>query len=467
MHLDGFVFDYPDGYVATGSDNSHLKLYEEDLWEYNPDIIKTYITDVIHEVGSNRVAAFAELYPDDWSVDRGNAYGFDGIISDDAGNGGFHTVATAIQEGNASDVEFAFNKEGGSDALRSQCFHSSSGDFAVPWTRFVVGTSWLGRERLTDNNFDCRTGASHVESVGIVSLEECLTACTSDDLCQAITVQWNALSPIVEVDCYKLHDVNVDMCTTTIKECEPCPFTHSTFAVDASVKTRQAVALTIAGGNVLAVEQGADGAWWSGNDWPGRWDPILAHLHNIFQQNVAFSLKALRVQLPVLGMGHYAMLRYDHTGTGSAALAVFNMGANTSNVSIDLSALSRVHGHRPTNLWTGTTAPAFENTYTVEIPAHDMMFFGFEGLGTWTQHRNNTCPNAWSSPAYELDGCFLACLGRDSCGGVSVRWTSTSYDQVQCGLLDVGTEPSDCQTADGDHSTFFLSSPGATDIVVA
>merc|ERR1712100_693084 len=205
---------------------------------------------------------------------------------------GFHTVVTAIQEGNANFVDSAFTKQGGSDALRSQHFHSGSGDFAVPWTRFVVGTSWLGTEELTENNFDCRAGASHVESVGIVSLEECFAACTADNGCQAVTVQWNALSPIVEVDCYKLHDVNMRTCTTTRSECEPCPFTHSTFAVDASVKTRQALALTIAGGNLLAVEQGADGAWWSSNDWPGRWDSSLAHLLNLFQQNAAFNLRA-------------------------------------------------------------------------------------------------------------------------------------------------------------------------------
>lgn len=237
--------------------------------------------------------------------------------------------------------------------------------------------------------------------------------------------------------------------------------------MDASVKTRQALALTIAGGNLLAVEQGADGAWWSSNDWPGRWDPSLAHLLHIFEQNAAFNLRALRVQLPVLGMGHYAMLRYDHTGTGSAALAVFNLEASASNVTIDLSALSRVNGNRPTNLWTGKTAAALENTYTVEIPAHDMMFFGFEGLGTWTQHRNTTCPDGWGAHASSLDGCLLECLGNDSCSAVSVQWTSTSYDQVQCTLADAETKPSDCQAADGDHSTFFLSSPERLDMVVA
>jgi hypothetical protein len=279
-------------------------------------------------------------------------------------------------------------------------------------------------------------------------------------------VQWNARSPIVEVDCYKLHDVKIDDCTTTKSECEPCPFTHSTFAVDASVKTRQALALTIAGGNLLAVEQGADGAWWSGNDWPGRWDPSLAHLLRVFEHNMAFNLRALRVQLPVLGMGHYAMLRYDHTGTGSAALAIFNLEANASNVSVDLSALSRVHGQRPTNLWTGETAAALENTYTIQIPAHDMMFLGLEGLGTWTEHRNTTCPNGWSAHSSSLDGCFLECLSNDSCNGVSVNWTSTSYDQVSCQLLDTKTKPSDCQTADKDHATFFLSSSGTLDFVV-
>merc|ERR1712070_383051 len=136
MLLDGFVFDFPDGYMGIGSSNSHLQLWEEDLWEYNSDIAKKYITDVIHEIGDNRVAAFAELYPDDWSVDRGNAYGFDVIIGDDAGNGGYQIVATAIQEGNMNGVYSAFTQQGGSDALRSQCFHewrSYGGICAAPW----------------------------------------------------------------------------------------------------------------------------------------------------------------------------------------------------------------------------------------------------------------------------------------------------------------------------------------------
>jgi len=478
MHLDGFVFDFPDGYIGSGSSNSHLSLWEEDgeLWEYNPDIIKQYITDVVHDLGDHRVAAFAEIYPDDWSVERGNNYGFDGLVAGDADNTGYGTLATAIQEANVDLLETTFNGEGGPDALRSQCFHSNSDDFAVPWTRFMVGTPWLTNLSLTENNYDCRTGASAVVSGGVVSLEQCFAACVADSHCEAITVGWNKRSAISEVDCYKLRHVKTENCTTTMRECEACPYTHSSFAVDAIAKTHLAVAVTIAGGNLMAVEQSADGAWWSSNDWPGRWDPALAKLQQTFESNAAFNLRSLRVQLPAYGIGHYAILRYDHSGRGSAAVAAFNFEAKASSVRIDLSQLSRVFGHRPTNLLTGERAAALDNIYTVEIPAHGMVLLGFEGLGVWSQHKNTACPNGWSPHLLSLDACLLECLGKDSCHGVSVEWqgSQTSQDIVDCQLHDEEINLGDCQVANGDFSAFVLSSPDvapvapmSADVVVA
>merc|ERR1711865_1033844 len=89
-----------------------------------------------------------------------------------------------------------------------------------------------------------------------------------------------------------------------------------------------------------------------------------------------------------------------------------------------------------------------------------------EGLGAWTQLGNTTCPSGWSSHEVSLDGCVVECLGRDDCDGVSVKWSTTSHDIVSCQLLDSKIKPSDCQTADGDHSAFFRSLRGAMDIVV-
>lgn len=467
MHVDGFVFDFPDGYVGTGSSNSHLQLWEDTLWSYNPDIMKQYLTDVVRDVGDDRVAAFAELYPDDWSVERGSSFGFDGIISDDAGYGNFQIVAATVQQGNADVLEMAFIGQGGPDALRSQCFHLNTGDCAVPWTRFVVGTPWLEDAQLAENSYDCtQSGATYVQKNGVMSLEQCFGACADDEHCEAITVGWNARSPIAEVDCYKLGNLTIRECNIASSECEPCPFKHSTFALDASVKLRQAVAVTVAGGNLLAVELGADGAWWSSNDWPGRWDPALAKLQQTFEHNAAFDLLSLRVQLPVTGAGHYAMIRYDHSGTGLAAVVAFNFEAQASSVNIDLSLLARAFGEIPIDLLTGKPAATLENIYSVDVPAHGMALLGFEGLGVWKQHGNTICPDGFSPHMVSLDACLLECLSKEFCNAVSVQWLATSHDQVACRLHNT-VELSNCiQAGDADHAAFFLSSPEATDVSV-
>merc|ERR1712224_834396 len=70
--VDGFVFDYPDGYYSAGFDT-------RGNWNYTPDLIKAHITDQIHSIGSGRVAVFAELYV---APDREVAYGFDMSLGD-------------------------------------------------------------------------------------------------------------------------------------------------------------------------------------------------------------------------------------------------------------------------------------------------------------------------------------------------------------------------------------------------
>jgi len=288
-----------------------------------------------------------------------------------------------------------------------------------------------------------------------------------DKNCEAITVGWNTRSPISEVDCYNLGNVTIQQCNTTQNECEPCAFKHSTFALDAPAKLRQAVAVTVAGGNLLAVELGADGAWWSSNDWPGRWDPALAKLMKTFEDNAAFHLLSLRVQLPVSGTGHYAMLRYDHSGTGMAAVAAFNFEAKPSTVSIDLSMLTRAHGRVPVDILTGKSASPLTQFYDINIPAQGMALLGFEGLGVWKQHGSTYCADGFSPHMVSLDYCLLECLGTEFCHMVSVHWLDSSQDQVACKLHSVADISNCDQTVGPDHSVFLLSSPASSDIIVA
>lgn len=469
MNVDGFVFDFPDGYIGSGSSNSHLSAWQKggDLWSYDPDIIKQYITDVIHDVGDNRVAAFAELYPDDWSVERSRDFGFDAVISDDGGYGKYKLAASAVLDGVAGALETAFTGDGSADALRSQCIHSNGGRCAIPWTRFVVGTPWFGGADLTENNFDCSKAASYVKATGMTSLAQCFDACAADEQCEAITVGWDTRSPVVEVECHLLGGVDLSSCPTTDQACEACPYGHSTFELDAPAKLAQAAAITVAGGSLLAIERGADGAWWSANDWPGRWEASLALLLRTFEQNAAFHSLSLRVQLIVPGhhwIGQYAMLRYDFRNSGSAAMAVFNFEEETASFSMDLSQLARFFGQTPTNLLTGQPAAApLARDYYMELPAHGMALLGLDGLGVWTQQDTTSCPTGQSTYSTSLDSCLLDCLGDETCNTVSVTWgANLNTGQVSCNFG--GFELSDCTPADSDH-TVFVRSPSVAEAV--
>ena len=46
LGIDGFVFDYPDGYIDAGVDSGNLG------WDYDPEMIRTALSGVVRDVGN-------------------------------------------------------------------------------------------------------------------------------------------------------------------------------------------------------------------------------------------------------------------------------------------------------------------------------------------------------------------------------------------------------------------------------
>jgi len=458
MGVDGFVFDYPDGYISAGYDG-------RGSWSYSPSLIKQHITEVIHSLGAGSVASFAELYQ---TPDRDVDYGFDASLSDSADNTGQEAIATSIINGNSNGLEQAFTGYGGPDSLATMCYYTwGTGErCGVSWTRRVTPTAWFAGANLRENDYNCYSGAgaSYAPDLsGIMSLDQCFSACYSDSQCAAITVDWDVYPNSEgerQVGCYKRGSVNIGQCDT--KESPR----YSTFDHQAVAKMRLVSAISMSSGNMDAVEFSGGYEWWSDAPWPGsEGDSSLPTLYTSLRKSKAFSLRSLRMKLGVGSKKHYAMLRYDAKNGGDAALAVFNFGSTSSAVSIDTSILpSSAFSLAPKDLLTDnlTQKDLLNQTMSIQVGAFGYSLLSLQSLPSWdTLGYINCYLGAGATYAPESSGnetlgaCLVSCLSDSQCTATTVQWLAGGG--VTCWLRG-GLTASKCDTSSGQmYSTFVVS----------
>lgn len=451
--IDGFIFDYPDGYISTGYDS-------KGVWSYTPSLMKTHITDVVKSVGQGQVAAFAELYE---APNRAYDYGFDGALSDDASDTRATVINQAIISADASSLESSFIGEGGPDSYAVLCYYSVPERCAVAWTRRVAPTSWFPGSSLTENEYNCYKGAGASYSPdwsGVMPLGQCFDECKQDSKCGGITVDWQAYTSSAgerSVGCYKRGGI-------TIAKCDKSAGTqYSTFDKLAVEKVRLSIAASMSAGNMAAVEFSGDHQWWSDAAWPGsESDKALPALYHAIESSKAFNLRSLRTKLPVDDKGHYAMIRYDAQHGGKAAVSVLNFQDVQSTVNVDLGALPQsIFGNVPIDLVAGESMPPLSSSYSVTLPAYGYVLMELGDLPAWTSEGYVNCYNgagATYAPDDTLDDdtdlgtCMLKCLSDSRCTAVTVAWLDDGG--VSCWLRG-GVTISQCDTQLGsDYSTF-------------
>ena len=456
MHIDGFVFDYPDGYIGGGVDT-------RGMWKADPAQLKSALMDVIHSTGKGSVAAFAELYG---QPERAVAYGLDGSLADATDGSRPSAIANAIAKADASGLDVAaFGGVGGPDAVNTLCYLSSW--CAVGWQRQVVSPSWLaGDSALNVNQLNCykSSGAAWAPDLsGMLTLHECFDRCKGHLLCEAITVDWGVgkRSPSTGeplVGCYLRGLVKASACDQSSAQ-------FSTFAKDAPQRTQLLYGIAAAGGVVPAVEYDAAHSWWSDASWPGGSGATLDDLVRAMSSAASFSTSSLRTALPTSSAAHYAFARYDAKGTGKLSLVVANLGAHAATAKIDLSALPAavLHtGKRPADLVSGASLAPLAAQYSVHLPAHSMRLVGEVWLDTWAQHEQTACSQGHgasyapdSSGTMSVVSCMLTCLADSMCDGVTMEWSLDALSG-RC-FKRGGIALVKCEVGAGGFSTFVRS----------
>jgi hypothetical protein len=458
MQVDGFVFDYPDGYIGGGVDT-------HGLWTANAALLKSALTDVVRAASSGSVAAFAELYG---APERAADYGLDGSLADATDGARPAAVARAIATGDARGLgALAFDGTGGPDAVNSQCY--SSPWCAVGWQRQIVSPSWLvGDTALDVNSFNCHHGAGASWAPprnGNFTLHGCFSACTRDARCDAVTVDWRiggrAMTGEPLVGCYLRGGIEPGLCDTSSAQ-------YSTFSRSAPKHTELLYSLCAAAGVLPAVEYDAAHSWWSDAAWPGFGDAPLNAVLGAMNQASSLGALSLRVDVPTSKKAHYAFARYDAKVTGKLSLAVANFEAHAETVSLNLSALpSAVLGMRPADLVSGTELAPLTAQYALKVPGHSIRLVGELALDAWYQHDRTNCSKGHgasyvpsSSGNMSIAACMLTCLADSRCDAVTMQWRNATF--VDC-FKRGGIRLAKCEVHAGGVSTYVRAAQAAVD----
>jgi len=302
LGIDGFVFDYPDGYIDAGVDSGNLG------WDYDPEMIRTALSGVVRDVGKGKVAAFAELYE---APDRTVEYGLDGSLGDTSDMDRANLIVSQIAAGVSDQIEEAFTGTGGVDAIVAMTYYMQPEFAPIAWIRPNVYASGIsGDDRgkpLTCWKDHGATWAPDVASV--TTLDDCFHLCSVNrvpgwEKCDAITYEW------ATGKCYLRGGL-------TISDCK-VDWGFTTFDFDAKKKTRLALALSAGAGYATGIEVAGPGKFWRHDDFPGSEDAETKTLFRSLEGTV-FKPLSLRKQLPIKDSdAAYAMLRYDALGTGEA-----------------------------------------------------------------------------------------------------------------------------------------------------
>jgi hypothetical protein len=146
--IDGFIFDYPDGYHPVGQDSGKGSIYKSNQ-SYAERVFVDNITGPVTRDPSK--AAFGELYA---APDRASRYGLSGTFADDSGSNGFGTRDDGklwnIANFDAADLDTFYGvtlkgEVGGIDSFSALCQYQThnpaSKDCTVPWSRVEVSSS--------------------------------------------------------------------------------------------------------------------------------------------------------------------------------------------------------------------------------------------------------------------------------------------------------------------------------------
>eukprot|EP00931_Biecheleriopsis_adriatica_P069268 TRINITY_DN43130_c0_g1_i1.p1 TRINITY_DN43130_c0_g1~~TRINITY_DN43130_c0_g1_i1.p1 ORF type:complete len:719 (+),score=127.41 TRINITY_DN43130_c0_g1_i1:155-2158(+) len=468
MKVDGFVFDWPDGYFSAG-------ITSQGFWAYDKaeHLIKRSVTDVVREASGGRAASMAELYG---YPDRAMDYGLDTSLDSRGDFTRSDLVVQAIQVGPASHAEGSFTGKGGADETVQLCYRN--GWCAVQKQRQPVMLSWIpGAD--TDgpgwhfNGYKCPAGTAsqHQNS----SLKHCFQECEQTSWCASVSVHYASDISTRDEDRLEcaLHR------STTVDHCErDWSGAYAHFARDAPNRLVLLTAVAVAGGYMAAIEQSSDSQWWSSRPYPGSESPALKSLHRAVESCPAFSHVALRSQLEVTQPEqHYALFRYDAQEDGAAALALFNFQAQRTTVEVHLPAglVMAARGQVPIDCSTAQAGQLLTNVYSVELEPLSFKLLGHLKLPRWQKLRKQggkevVCIQGQGAASQQtlgqvsLSDCFLTCMmpqDEVGCEGVTVRWLDEGL--VECSLLG-GLETEHCADAPGDgqqgfeNSTFVYSS---------
>lgn len=481
MKIDGFVFDFPDGYQNVGNGQGDGTVW----WQTRPEVMKSFVTDVVHEIGAKLgkdVAAFAELYSTDFETgyDYAFDYGFDGLISDFSNNYRAAVINKAVQELSSvpSDnleynLENAFDGNGGPDAYSVRCYFSADGSCPIAWNRRVVHSSFVQGDDVLSNQHNCMDeSAVFAADAGVMPLDACFEKCQEDDRCDVITVQWQPETEadahihvrnddgLWQVGCFLRGGVDFDKCENL--------YGFSTFSFDAIAAQRLSLAAMLGGGVAAAVEWGGNNEWWGHAPYPGSGgDEVTKKLYSTMESSAALDHSSLRLTLDNSG-AHFAMLRYNAKHEGEAALVVLNMLNSKTHVDVDLSFIPTAHGQRPIELMSMTRARPLKATYGLEMDPRGFQILEFK-LPAWDAHGFMNCYSdghgciddarcpLQNAGQMLLSQCFLECLADTEfgCVTVSVEWLLNGW--VNCYKRGpVNVDQCDTENFGTSYSTFSI-----------
>ena len=208
------------------------------------------------------------------------------------------------------------------------------------------------------------------------------------------------------------------------------------FALDAPMKSQLVIVVTALSGYLPLVRN-------SGNDWttsaapyPGETGDLLSKLLVAMRGEPSLALQSLRMQVQTINMAHLGLLRYDALGSGQAALAVVNLGAQRGVARLDFSSdmPPQLLGQRPHNLLCPTCpqAPVLSNhtAFSVEVAGFGVSVFTRLQLPRWqslTGFLYNCSANytGMTTAPMPLAACLVACLKDTQCDAVELDWVQT------------------------------------------